>query len=187
MPNKLTSQFSVAVCPHVIYEKLASCHIALGLVLLLQSFLPFPSNASSPSSSFPEKMTGFLAQWQGEIEQETELGFPLPAPSQAVQGIQNMRAAQSLTSACPLLFDEKEVKQHTIVVFSLLAGHRRTAHAGEGVIFLSVHLHHSKSRSLPVIPYSAIISQFCFGRPLLLRDLALAGPLAGYPALFLIY
>lgn len=42
---------------------------------------------------------------------------------------------QCLMPACPLLFGEKEVKQHTGLGFSLLAGHRRAAPAGEGVIF----------------------------------------------------
>lgn len=46
-----------------------------------------------------------------------------------------MHTAQSLTPACPLLFGEKEVKQHTRLGSSLLAGHGRTAPAGEGVIF----------------------------------------------------
>jgi len=60
--DKLISQLLMAVCPHVIHEKLASCHILVVLVLLLQSFLPLPLNISSPSSGFPEKMTGFPAQ-----------------------------------------------------------------------------------------------------------------------------
>lgn len=158
----MSRAFACPVLPHlwcICYhgnEKLASCHISVVLVLLLQSFLPLPSNTSSPSSGFPEKMTGFPAQQQGELEQENELGFPLPAPSQAVQGIQNMHAAQSLTPAFPLLFGEKEVKQHPRVGFSLLAGHRRTAQASEGVIFFFLSLSMCITQNLEVFLLSHI-------------------------------
>lgn len=81
MPDKLISQLSKAVFPHVIREKLASCCVSVVLVLVLQSFLPFPSNTSSPSSGFPEKMTGFPALGGERESKKLNLGFlcqPLP-------------------------------------------------------------------------------------------------------------
>ena len=81
MPNKLISQLSMTVCLHVIYEKLARCHISVVLVLLLQSFLPFPSNTSSPFRGFPEEMTGFPTLAGERESKKLNLGFlcqPLP-------------------------------------------------------------------------------------------------------------
>lgn len=65
-----------------------------------------------------------------EREQETDPGIPLPALSRLCRRPKAC-TQHRLTPAQLLLFGEKEPSHQ----FSLLAGHRRTTPASEGVIF----------------------------------------------------